>query len=549
MKGAKWIRAQVGRWRATLTPLLNLLLFAVAIWVVNRVLAEYKYDEIAGALTAVPISAVALALGVTVAAYLALVGYDFLAFRYAGFPLPFRSMLIRSFVAWAVSNTAPASALTAGGLRYRLYARRGLTAADAAVVAAFNIVTYLVGLLGLVGLILLFHPSTGMLAGRWLAISGRALGAVFVLAVAGYLLAARLRREPVRVLRWQLRLPSFELALGQLGVSILDWLLSSGALYVLLAGVGRISYLDFLGAFLLAQMATQVLPLPGGIGVFEAVVLVLRPHGSAAPGLLAGLLLYRVVYYLLPLLAAGVLMVFRGMFGARRQGKPLEALLEGLGDLAPHALAFVTFLAGTLLLLTGAVPTSQRRLAWLADLLPLAAIEVSHFLASVVGAVLLILAWGLERRAHLAYRLAQVLFGVGIVLALLRSLDLPLAVLLGVALVILHAAADEFPETRSLLDEPFSAGWRLAIAMVLGLTLWLGLFVYRHESYSTQLWWQFALAGDAPRFLRVLVGMGIVVLLFALARILGHRGVPAQAAAGVSDARRRGGPDAGSPTG
>jgi phosphatidylglycerol lysyltransferase len=174
---------------------------------------------------------------------------------------------------------------------------------------------------------------------------------------------------------------------------------------------------------------------------------------------------------------------------------------------------------------------------------------VSHFLASVVGAVLLILAWGLERRAHLAYRLAQVLFGLGIVLALLRSLDLPLAMLLGVALVILHAAADEFPETVSLLDEPLSAGWRLAIATVLGLTLWLGLFVYRHQAYSTQLWWQFALAGDAPRFLRVLVGMSIVVLLFALGRILGHRGAPAAAVAAMPDARRPGGPDEASPSG
>ena len=89
-------------------------------------------------------------------------------------------------------------------------------------------------------------------------------------------------------------------------VSSLDWLLSSGALYVLLARLG-VSYLDFLGAFLIAQMATQLLPLPGGIGVFEAVVLVLRPHGVAAPAVLAALLLYRVAYYLVPLLAAGVL--------------------------------------------------------------------------------------------------------------------------------------------------------------------------------------------------------------------------------------------------
>ena len=526
-----WVRAHLPRWRATFTPVLNLMLFAVAIWVVNRVLAEYRYDEIAGALAAVPVGTIALTLVVSAVAYLALVGYDYLAFRFAGHPLPLRSMLIPSFVAWAVGNTAPASVLTGGGVRYRLYAGLGLTPAEAAVVAAFNVVTYVVGLLALVGLVLLFHPSTGMLAGGWLALPGRTVGVAMLLAVGGYLLATRLRRTPVRVLRWEFRLPSFGLALSQLGVSSLDWLLSSGALYVLLARLG-VPYLDFLGAFLIAQMATQLLPLPGGIGVFEAVVLVLRPHGAAAPAVLAALLLYRVGYYLLPLLAAGVLIAVREVVGARHKGKPLEALLEGVTSLAPHALAFVTFLSGAVLLLTGAVPTDLRRLAWLGDLLPLAAIEVSNFLASVVGAVLLILAWGLERRARLAYRLAQALFSVGIVLALLRSANVLVALLLGVALLILHAAADEFPRPVSLLDEPLTAGWRLAIATVLGLTLWLGLFVYRHEAYSSQLWWQFALAGDAPRFLRASVGVGVVVLLFVLGRLLGHRGAPAASTEG-----------------
>jgi phosphatidylglycerol lysyltransferase len=61
---------------------------------------------------------------------------------------------------------------------------------------------------------------------------------------------------------------------------------------------------------------------------------------------------------------------------------------------------------------------------------------------------------------------------------------------------------------------------------VLALTLWLGLFAYRHDTYSGQLWWRFALNGDAPRFLRASVGMGIVILLFALGRLLGHRGPP-----------------------
>jgi phosphatidylglycerol lysyltransferase len=84
-----------------------------------------------------------------------------------------------------------------------------------------------------------------------------------------------------------------------------------------------------------------------------------------------------------------------------------------------------------------------------------------------------------------------------------------------------------------LLDEPLSSGWRFAIAAALALTLWLGLFVHRHEAYSTQLWWRFALAGDAPRFLRAAVGMSIVVALFALARLVGHRGARKAARAGT----------------
>jgi len=101
------------------------MLFAIALWVVNRVLAEYRYDEIAGAVAAVPAATLGLTLVVSAAAYLALVGYDYLAFRFVGRPLPLRSMLVPSFVAWAVSNTAPASVLTPGGLRYRLYASLG----------------------------------------------------------------------------------------------------------------------------------------------------------------------------------------------------------------------------------------------------------------------------------------------------------------------------------------------------------------------------------------------------------------------------------------
>ena len=450
-------------------------------------------------------------------------GYDNLAFRFIGRRLALRVMLVPSFVAWAVSNTAPASVFTGGGLRYRLYAGLGLTAAEAALVAGFNVLTYLTGLFALAGLLLLLAPLPAGAGLPWTGVSGRVLGVLLLGADAAYLLATAVRKHPFTILGRQFRLPTIRLALVQLGVSVLDWLLSSTALFVLLVSVAPVPYPGFLGAFLLAQMATLVFPVPGGIGVFEAVLLLLRPGNAPAPSVLAGLLLYRVTYYLLPLMAAGALIAIQEVLRARERGQPLLALLGRLTDLAPHALALITFLAGSLLLLTGAIPTDVRRVAWLSDLLPLAVIEASHFLASLVGSALLILSWGLERRVRLAYQLTRALFWIGIVLTLLRSVDLRLALLLALALVMLQAVGSLFPRPESLLREPLPAGWRIAIGAALAVTLGLGAFVYRQEQYSRQLWWRFALFGDAPRFLRAAAGMSVVVLMFALARLLGRR--------------------------
>jgi phosphatidylglycerol lysyltransferase len=162
-----------------------------------------------------------------------------------------------------------------------------------------------------------------------------------------------------------------------------------------------VPFLAFLSAFLAGQLGSFVLPVPGGLGVFEAVVMLLAPRAAQGPAVLAALLLYRVIYYLIPLLLAGVL-----AFGAelrRSDDRPLkERLARLLASLAPHVLSGLTFLSGALLFLTGAIPRGRTRVAWLVRLLPPALVDASQFLASVVGAALLVVAWGLERRSAIA---------------------------------------------------------------------------------------------------------------------------------------------------
>ena len=177
-------------------------------------------------------------------------------------------------------------------------------------------------------------------------------------------------------------------------------------------------------------------------------------------------------------------------------------------------------MAGVVLLVTGAIPADDRRLAWLATVLPLPVIEASHFLASVVGAVLIVFAWGVERRVRFAYHAVVALFAFGALLSLLRSFDVRLATLLGVGCVLFLFAGRTFPRGGSLVQEPMGPRWVFAIGAVVLVDFWIVLLTYRHVAFGAEPWWRFALHGDGPRSVRAALGASVVLLLWALAHLI-----------------------------
>ena len=180
----------------------------------------------------------------------------------------------------------------------------------------------------------------------------------------------------------------------------------------------------------------------------------------------------------------------------------------------------VVFATGTILLCSGATPTVGWRLELLRDTLPLPLLEASHFVASLSGLGLLLLAHGLYRRMNAAWWLTVALLATAIVTSLLKGLDIEEAALATIALLVLLPARTRFDRTSSLLAESWTPGWMLAVVVALSTSVWLGFFSYRHVEYSSDLWWQFEFGADAPRFLRATVGAVSVALLLALARLL-----------------------------
>jgi phosphatidylglycerol lysyltransferase len=203
------------------------------------------------------------------------------------------------------------------------------------------------------------------------------------------------------------------------------------------------------------------------------------------------------------------------------EARRLATIVAWISDrLAPRVLSVLTFVAGVGLLFSGAIPAAPDRLHWLDSFLPLAVIEASHFLGSIAGTALLLVSHGLSRRLDAAWLAAMAGVSAGIAASLLNGTDVEPALVLALLLFLMWRARGRFDRRAAFFETRFSAGWTSALVAAVGASVWLGLFAFRHVEYSRQMWWQFELEAEAPRFLRATVGSAVALLLFGVARLL-----------------------------
>ena len=497
---------------------IGLALFLGALLVLRHQLTEVTWHALSKDIVATPLRSLVLALVFTALSYATLTGYDFVAMAYVGRRLPRARVAWVSFLAYAVANNVGFAALSGASVRYRFYTRWGLTAEDLSLIVLSNSITFWLGLLmlGGISLVSMAPASAALELPHWSV----ALGWGCIAVTLAYVILVAIRRRPIRIRGFAVAPPSVRLTVAQLTVSIIDWVLAAAVLYVLLPP-SPATFIDVLGAFLLAQLLALVSHVPGGVGVFEGlVVFTLAPFLTAAQ-LLPALVVYRAVYYLAPLAVALVGLVIDEALLRRADAARLAASMGRITErLTPQMLATFTFVAGVMLLFSGATPAQADRLHWLDRLLPLGVIEASHVTGSVAGAVLLLLSQGLSRRLDAAYYLTVATVCAGVAASLLKGVDYEEALLLVALVAVLRVARPAFDRKAAFFATRFSTAWIAAVAAALLASVWLGLFAFKHIEYSQDLLWQFELDGGASRFLRGSVAAASVVLLFAVARLL-----------------------------
>lgn len=317
---------QPSRW---ISPILGALLFAVALWVLRRELATVRLRDVRAALSELSYLRILLAFLFSTAHYLVLTSYEQLGFLHIKKQMVRWKVIAASWLGYAISNSVGVPLLSGTTVRYRFYSRWGLNSSEFTRLVVFYSTAFVLGMIVIGGGGLVFLPPER--GSDIVQVPLRILGLALLSCAPGYVVLCTIRRKPIRIGRLDLHLPTPRLAVSHLLLSLADWALGASIVYMLMPD-GQVPWTIVLGAFISAQLLGLISNVPGGVGIFEGTIIVLLGSHVEHAAILSALLLYRFIYYLLPLLLAlAVLVLDEAWIRHSRVARALAEVRRGKG--------------------------------------------------------------------------------------------------------------------------------------------------------------------------------------------------------------------------
>lgn len=425
--------------------------------------------------------------------------------------------MLGGICASAIGNTIGLSALSGGTIRCRLYFKQGLTTIDIARMSIFVTLSLGLTLPLLATLAALINTKNTM---QTLHLSANSVwlisGSVFCIYALMFifLYCHRLAVRPNKNTRlfllfhWLVRLPNLRLAFCQFAITLFDIVLAGAILYFLLPV--QPNFITFIIIYIFALIAGVVSHIPGGIGVFEAVILTIFPPEIGAASLTVALIIYRIIYILIPFIAASSLLLINE---SKHLFKVPEARKTETGIVAT-IMAAAVFFTGMVMMFSSVLPGFNHYLV--NTFIPKRITNMAHLIASLIGVLCLWLAMGIRRRLYSACDVTVILLFLGSICSLLQGLHwIEAGMLLTIAVLLIHFRHAFYRKSR-LNIIPFSLKSFATCFCILAVFVWIILFIYQDVSYDHSLWWQFELDTHAPRALRAALGSFILLICMKL---------------------------------
>jgi len=301
----------------------SLLLVLLAFYVLSRTLSHLNLAELRSGFQATSLRQILLGLLFTAGSYLMLTGYDAIALKQLRLKVPYRTTALGSFASYAVSFTLGFPIFTGGTVRYWIYSRAGLRPGKIASLTVVAGVTFWLGMAVVIGVGLLARGTALSDINHFPIILNWLIGLAVLVGVGAYLYWVSARPRRARLQGMLFELPGLGLTMGQMTLGVLDLCCAAAVLYVLLPSHEGLDFATFASVYVFACLLGIASHAPGGIGVFEATMLKALPAPSQE-ALLASLLMFRILYYVIPFVLALVLL------GATEGGRRWDALREAM---------------------------------------------------------------------------------------------------------------------------------------------------------------------------------------------------------------------------
>jgi uncharacterized membrane protein YbhN (UPF0104 family) len=295
----------------------SLLILIAAMAVLFHVLRDIDFGKTLDAITSTSVPAIVASAAFVVLGYVTLTFYDYFSLQTIGRrDVPYRIAAMAGFVSYSIGHNLGATVFTAGAVRWRIYSRWNLTLVDIARIAFVTGLTFWLGNVVVLGTAMIVEPEAASAVDQLPPIVNQYLGVIALVVIGGYLLWLLPRPRVIGRGSWKVILPNARLTLVQIGIGVLDLSAGSLAFFMLLPGEPSVDFITVMVVFVTAMLLGFVSHTPGGLGVFDAAILVALPQFSKEE-LLASLLIFRLLYFVLPLLIAVSILAIREALLAR----------------------------------------------------------------------------------------------------------------------------------------------------------------------------------------------------------------------------------------
>ncbi len=316
---------------------ISVAVIGIACYVLYHMLRGIDTNEVIEAIKSTEPRQIAMAALFVAAGYFTLTFYDMFATRAIGHThVPYRINALAAFTSYSIGHNVGASVFTGGAVRYRIYSAHGLNAIDVAKICFLAGLTFWLGNAAVLGLGISYHPEAAAAIDQLPPWLNRTFAMMIIVGLVAYVVWVWTQPRVVGRGPWTVVLPGGPLTLLQIAIGIIDLGFCALAMYVLVPDEPNLGFVVVAVIFVSATLLGFASHSPGGLGVFDAAMLV-GLWQMDREELLGGMLLFRVLYYLSPFVISVILLTFREVIIGARSKRLQQAALKLDPGPAPKA--------------------------------------------------------------------------------------------------------------------------------------------------------------------------------------------------------------------